>query len=67
MAMRKSHRVVVSLTFDKPCTKAEATAAFRDCVHGEFYPYIPRDDGPGEFRIRGVRTAPAKENDNGQT
>lgn len=65
MAMSKSHKVVVSLTFDQPCTKAEATAAFRDCVHGEFYPYLPRDGAPGEFRIRAVKTAPAKETNNG--
>lgn len=58
MPMSKSHKVVVSVTFDQPCTKAEAVDAFRDCIHGIFYPTILREAAPLEFKIRGIKAAP---------
>jgi hypothetical protein len=58
MAKTRTHRVLVTLTFDKPCTKTEAAAMFRDNVHGTFYPSpLARGDGPDTLKIRGVKAA----------
>lgn len=32
------HEIIVKVRFDKPTTQGQATAAFRDCVHGTFFP-----------------------------
>ena len=58
MPMSTSHRVLVRVRFDRPCTRAEAVRAVRDNVNGEFYPFIPRDKGPELFRIRSVAPVP---------
>ena len=60
MSMRKSHKVLVSVTFDRPCTKREALEAMRDTIYGEHYMgmVFDRPKGPESFRIKGMRTAP---------
>jgi len=53
--MQKRHSVLVTVTFDKPCTNAEALAAIRDTIHGDFYPVIlTRDDAPDCFKVRRI-------------
>lgn len=65
MAKRKlprSHKVVLSVTFDKPISRANAIKEIRDNIHGEFYTSdIGNDDTepyPGEFRVRGISNLP---------
>lgn len=31
------HRVVLTVTFDKPCNKGEATSIVRDTIWGDFF------------------------------
>jgi hypothetical protein len=53
----RTHRVVMSVTFDKPCGTKEAAWHIRNAIYGEFY--SSRDlDGPESFKVRGV--APMK-------
>lgn len=60
MAKSRTHRVLVTVAFDKPCTKAQAAFMFRDNVHGTFYPQpLPNGDGPDSFTIRAVKSEPA--------
>jgi len=58
--MLKSHQVLMRVTFDRPCTTAEAVAAVADNVNGEFYPTIFRDKAPEKFSIRSVVRAPKR-------
>ncbi|MBU1249473.1 MAG: hypothetical protein KKB70_12285 [Proteobacteria bacterium] len=37
-AKSRRHEVVLVVTFDKPCTKRQAVAMVKDCVHDDFYP-----------------------------
>ena len=32
------HKITVTVRFDKPITRSQAIAEFRDIIHGEFYP-----------------------------
>lgn len=50
----RTHKLIVNVTFDKPCSKAHAAKEFADCIYGEFYPTQFKDDDPGTFRIRSV-------------
>lgn len=54
---KTTHRVVVTVTFDRPCTAKHAAACVRDEIHGEFFPFA-REGEPEEFRVRGVRALP---------
>lgn len=49
------HRVVLTVTFDKPCNKGEATSIVRDCIYGEFYPNNINVDAPEQFRVTRVQ------------
>lgn len=60
MSKSKTHRVILTVSFNKKCTAAEARRAVADNIHGEFYPNPERDDGPDKFRVRSVRRALAK-------
>ena len=53
------HEVTIVIRADKKCSKAQAVAAVKDCIHGTFYPYEP-DAGHGEFKIAAVKSRPAK-------
>lgn len=57
---QRTHLLTVRVTFDCPCTKAEAAAAFRDCVYGPFYPFVARPTGapvgPEMFSISSVKS-----------
>lgn len=56
MAAQRKHRLILSLTFDKPMTAIQAARAAADCIHGQFYP--TGDDGPAEeFKIRSIKRA----------
>lgn len=52
----RRHVLTVSVTFDKPITKAQARKEFRDLVHGEFYPGGFSD--AELMKIRGVGPGP---------
>lgn len=49
------HRVVLTVTFDKPCNKGEATSIVRDCVSGDFYPSTNTVGQPEQFRVTRVQ------------
>lgn len=52
MARKKTHKVLVSVKFDAPCTAREAAAIFSDNVYGEFYPSpLARGGGPESMRV----------------
>ncbi len=61
----RTHRVTLTVTFDKPCTRKVAVAEVRDNIHGEFYPSgaglqsweWPTPGYPETFKIRSVRSA----------
>lgn len=53
----KTHKITLTVTFDKPCNRAQAVAAVKDNVHGTFYPVAYTDADPEEFRVRSVRSA----------
>lgn len=49
------HRVVLTVTFDKPCNKGEATSIVRSCIYGDFYPNGANDHAPEQFRVTRVQ------------
>ncbi len=51
------HEITVKVRFDKPTTRTHAVAAFRDNVHGEFYPCAFEDTDPETMNIKSVRSA----------
>lgn len=51
----RTHTLVLTVRFDKKCTKAHAAREVRDCIHGEFYPTQRDDDEPGSFRVSSIR------------
>jgi len=54
----RKHKLTISVTFDRPCTKAHAQESVTDCIHGTFYPYQPDvDTDPGEFVVRSFTRA----------
>lgn len=59
---RRTHKLTINVTFDKPCTKAHALASVKDCIHGVFYPFQWDDTMPGEFRVRSFTNHKEKEN-----
>jgi hypothetical protein len=59
MANPRTHQVILTLTFNKPCTAKFARDAARDCIHGDFFP-TSYFNHPGHFKVRGVKTAPRK-------
>lgn len=54
------HEVIVKVRFDKPITRGEATASFRDNIHGEFYPTCFDESGAETMTITSVRTNPRR-------
>lgn len=56
----RTHRVIVTITMNRKCSRAVALREAKDNIHGQHYctPYYDRD--PDEFRIRSVRLAPKK-------
>jgi hypothetical protein len=55
----KTHRVVVTITFNVPVTRKEAAAAVGDVFWGEQYPTMPNQDAT--FRVRSARPQQRKE------
>lgn len=55
--MKRRHQFVITVTFDKPCTKAEALLEVKDCIHGEFFTsaWDGRERFPQEFVVKGFR------------
>ena len=51
----KTHTVMVTVTFDKPCTKKVALRELRDTIHGKNYCTQYKDSEPGEYTIRSVK------------
>jgi hypothetical protein len=54
------HTLIVRVRFDKPTTRTHAVAAFRDNVHGVFYPTAFEDDDPETMTIKSARSAGRK-------
>jgi hypothetical protein len=61
----RTHRVTLTVTFDKPCTRKVAVAEVRDNIHGLFFASgagLPKWESwapgyPEEFKVRSVRSA----------
>ena len=58
MAKSRTHKVIVNVTFDKPCSRTHAVEQFHDCIYGTYYPTAFESDQPEEFWIRSVKSAP---------
>jgi hypothetical protein len=58
--MSKSHQVLLRVTFDRPCTQAEAVVAVKENIHGDFYPFFTRDKAPEVFWVRSVARTPKR-------
>jgi hypothetical protein len=59
---QRTHRVTLTVTFDKPCTRKVALEELRDNIHGEFFTTCyalgtPPQIHPDKFKIRSVRSA----------
>jgi len=57
MAKTQTHKLIVTVRFDRKCTAAHARREFADCIHGLHYPTQRDDSEPGEFRIGRVTIA----------
>lgn len=58
----RSHKVIVTVTFNRPTTPAKAARMFADNIHGEFYTAMFWEDrkAPDTFKVRSVKPAPAQ-------
>jgi len=56
MAKSRRHEICIVLKTDKPCTRSEAVAFAKDCIHGEFYPTDPK----GEVETMTIRSFKAR-------
>lgn len=59
----RTHKIVVSITFDRPISRANAVREFKDNIHGAHYTSLGwQQEGdrkyPGTFKIGGSRAAP---------
>lgn len=63
---QRKHAMVIHVTFDKPCSAAEARREVRNCIHGEFYcdDYWQRDGAPEVFKVRSFRPLPKGDSQN---
>lgn len=60
MAKARRHQLVITVTFDRLCSKRDALAAVRDCIHGDFYPTTFREGDPERFKVRAFNALPAR-------
>ena len=51
----KTHKVVVSIHFDKKILRSQAVKEFADCIHGVHYPGHYSE--AGEFKIKSTKSA----------
>lgn len=69
MKAARTHRVTLTVTFDKPLSRRQAVAEVKDNIHGQFYTSAPGIDWqdwrvsstryPDAFTVRSVRSAKA--------
>ena len=52
---RQTHNFIVSIRFDKPCTKTVALREAQDTIFGKNYCTQYNDNEPGEYSIRFVK------------
>lgn len=57
---QRQHTFIVTVTFDRACTRRIALREAKDNIHGQHYCTAYYDREPEEFRIRSVRSAPKK-------
>lgn len=57
-ARTKRHQLVITISTDKPCTKAVALRELRECIHGEFYMAQLSDREPEVFCVRSFKPLP---------
>jgi hypothetical protein len=50
----KRHTVLLTVTFDKPCTRKLALREVRDTIHGTTYCTQYKDSEPGEYKVGGI-------------
>ncbi len=55
--LTKVHDILVRVRFDKSISRTAAVAAFRDNVHGEFYPTAYNDSDAETMNIKKVGSA----------
>lgn len=51
----KTHQLIITVLFDKKCTKQLALREVRDSIYGEFYTTPSSDDSPDTFRVKSIR------------
>jgi len=56
----RRHTVLLTVTFDKKCTRALALRELRDTIHGTEYCTQLEDHEPGEFSIRSIKPVPTR-------
>ena len=57
MARKKTHTLLVTLTFDKPCSQAFALHAARNNIHGDFWENPWEGQTASRFRVRSFKPA----------
>lgn len=55
----KMHTVLVTVSFDKPCSRKIALRELKDTIHGNEYCTQFDESEPGEYHVRTVRLAKA--------
>lgn len=41
---QRVHEFTIKVRFTEPVSRADARAAVKDTIHGDFYPYIPEQE-----------------------
>jgi hypothetical protein len=62
MPKTRTHKITVSITFNKPLSRAAALREFKDNIHGEHYTSFgwqdeDEDKYPGTFKIGAAKLA----------
>jgi len=61
MAKNKRHEICLVVTFNKPCTKADAVRTAKDCIHGDFYPNSEKDGAPDKMKVVIIKSKPRED------
>ena len=51
----RTHKIVMTVVFNRACTRQMAVYEARNNIHGEFYTDGLEDGAPDSFKVRGMR------------
>lgn len=57
--LSRTHKVVLKVTFNRPCSASDAVSYVKDNIHGDFYPTQHEYNAPDEFTVRGAMSLKA--------